>query len=576
MGDIAADNLGTVQKENQSEMTGRKAIAWLALYLVIFAVVFLQFPLQGSLPGKLDTWFYLNAFRSIGNYLQAWLTGVPVGTALYPEAALYLFGNYSFGQSVFYLPFQWLGMNDIWAYYCFAVCLFALNAWSVMALAGVWIKSRPAAFAAGLIFASTNFMFGNLDNPDAIFLAPGIAAVWALWKWSETRNPAFVLLAGLLGGAEVYFSSYAFLFTAVLMAVTLVFTARQWASWRMVATGLAGFAMFLLVIWPYCDMYIFTDRLSSGYNPAHSIKVADAVSLTWEDLFTPLPDNLFYAYRAKQEDNWIFKAKSAFTGFLIPLLGIIGWAFIRRRGWFIAAFVVFVLLAIGPYVGQNDHKAPLYFLYEHFHIHNLFRISIRAYFFAILVLVVPAVFLAHRWSQRTPWPRLVFAGFVVLMLAENVPLKLRTYNSAELMQLSRELPDFDNGAVLLNLPSSFYSGHIPGFRYPCEESKVNYEFEFLREYQYVYQQTVHEANTVNGFPGFIPHTRMRNQRWIQDVGSQGYLDSLIHYNKLDYLVWHKAMENGCDYSGLMDFFSNSPLLTLETELPNHLIYRCNR
>ncbi len=547
---------------------------WVIIYFTWFGLLFLQYPLHDSLPGKLDTWFYLNAFKSISNYILAFFTGDPVGTALYPEAALYLYGNYSFGQAVVFLPFKWLGLSDITAYYLFMVSLFTLNAWSVMKLAGLWIDDTPVAFTAGLIFASSNFMLANTDNPDAIFVAAGVLSIYLLWKWFENGRVRDIILCGVMAGLEVYLSSYAFLFTVILLGLTIGWNINKLRNGKQIVIGFLGFIMFGLVIWPYCSMYIFSDHLSGSFNPANSIKVADAVSLTWRDLISPLPHNLFYHDLARLDDNWLYKSKSAFLGFLIPLLGVAGWMTIRRKLWFIVAFVLFLLLAIGPYIGPEDAKAPFYFLYDKFHFHSLFRISIRAYYFCSLLLIIPAVFMANKLARKTQFPHLILSLLVLLILVENVPYKLRTYESAGLIVISESVPDFDNDAVILNLPSSIYSDHIEDFKHPCEASKENYEFEIIREYLYVYQQTLHKANVLNGFPGFIPDSRMQNQLWIQDISKGSNLKKLISSNDLNYIMWHKKLTNNCDHEDWLSFFNENHLLSKVSENEFNILYKC--
>jgi len=271
--------------------------------------------------------------------------------------------------------------------------------------------------------------------------------------------------------------------------------------------------------------------------------------------------------------NWIYKTKSAFTGILLPLFGIIALFFIKDRRFFLTGILVFFFLAMGPYLGSDALRSPLYYLYERFHIQGLFRISIRAYFICTLLFTIGSLALMERWGEKLGRLSLIVLLFTFVVLIENVPYKFQKYNSQQLMIEALEGPEISAGSKVLHLPSSYYSGFTPGFDALCE-LRDDYEFEVIREYLYMYRQTYDHTYILNGFAGFLPETRMQNQRWILAMEEEGKLDSLIIENDLDYIVWNRKFNNGCDHTSKTIFLREHARLNLVSDNRSTIIFAC--
>lgn len=526
--------------------------------------------MSGSLPGNIDSWFYLTAFHTVQNYIEQFFTGAYLGTSMFPEQAVYPFGNYSWGQAFIFIVYQGMGFDDIWSYNLLFITSFSLNALAAWLFAGYWIRNPYLRLASGFAFASTNFMFGNLDNPDAVFLSLGIMGAYLLWRALEEERPYLIPWAGLIAALEVYFSSYGFLFGTILMGTTLIYWFRRAVGWPFIRSGLFGLAIFIVTILPYCRIYVFNGEILHAWNPAESLESVRAANLSWSNLASVLEFNLIYSCKAGADYNWLYKTKAAFTGILLPVLGLAGFVRARYRQWLIGNFAFFLLMALGLY-WANGFRSPMYWVYEQFHIQQFFRISVRAYFICTLLLVLSAYSLMDFVLNRYPRQRLVRGGVVLaclLIVVENVPYRFEIFNSRALMAEVYALPDFAPGDCVLNLPSTYYSGHAPDQEHPCDPSMMDdYEFEFVREHLYMYHQSRHKANTVNGLTGFVPWSRMENQQLIQRIDQNSHLEQLISRNGITHVLLHKQWFNGCPSEPLTTWLNQQPKLkkVLETD-----------
>lgn len=549
----------------------------LLLYLGVFLVLFLQFPVNGSLPGKVDTWFFLTAFNDINLFLEAVINGSEhTGNSLYPESNVFSFGNYSFGQALFFLPFKWMGCTDIWAYYLFFSLLFSWNSWSVFKIAEYFGLQRVYAFVAGLLFSCSNYVFGNMDNPDAIFLSIGFFGFYFFLQQLKRQKFGYTLLAYGLIGTEVYFSSYGFLFACIASFLAGIVHYKILLSYVQIKRNAIGIALLLLILTPYLWIYMFGDALVNAYNPAADISALQSIGLKWNDFFHPLKYNLIYPSVELQNYNWLYKSKSVFLGVFFPLCGLYGLFSFKgtNRKLLLTILLLFFLLAIGPFMpfNNNGDPSPLYWIYKKFYLHQYFRINIRAFLMCVLMLSIGASYTLQYIALRRK-SILVSAGIFFLILVENVPYKFEKYDSKNLMETSILEPAFNKEDVVLHLPSTFFSGTFPGFELVCEGAQDNYEFEIIREYLYMYGRTKHGGSSVNGFSGFIPQSRMHNQELILEIMHPGILEELVDLNNISHIVVHKDFFTGCNQDEIISFLHDTPFLILVHQTDNHLLFK---
>lgn len=543
------------------------------LFLLFFGLLFLQFPLQGSLPGKIDTWFYVVAFNTIDNMLAHFFTGEWIGTALFPETNVYSFGNYSWLGALGFLPFKWMGINDLWAYYIFMVLVFATNAWATFRFASLYTKERALQVLAGFAFAASNFAFGNMDNPDALIFAPAILSVYYFKLFLETGQQKHIAWTVILGGLQPYFSSYNFLFQSILLGAIGLMHLRTILTTPKLRNGLfIWLPVHILLLVPFLQIYIFDGNISHGWNPAEDLDHVTRLSLNLPDFFRYLKNNLLYPPLTDlgNWNNFIYKTRSAGFGFCLLLLAIYGWIKSKPQRLELGLFfVIFLCLAFGPYLAGANYKiyAPAFPLYKYLHINQLFRTCVRAYFICYLVIVLFAVLGLQALIKQYRFRKWYLLIPFVLISLENIPIPFTKYNSIQYMEPpTAYYPTLAQNRHLqiLNLPSSFFSWLHPDFKKHCQGAE-DVHFEVIREHLYMYWQVYHKQHIINGFAGFIPESRIDNQLLINDLQLNDHLTDLINKNNLDYIFYHKWLENSCTPGSDLDYLKASPLLKIKSE-----------
>ncbi len=77
----------------------------------------------------------------------------------------------------------------------------------------------------------------------------------------------------------------------------------------------------------------------------------------------------------------------------------------------------------------------------------------------------------------------------------------------------------------------------------------------------------------NGFTGFIPFSRMENQKLILAIEEDDNLGKLIRSNGLTHVVVHENWFNGCNGEGLMTFLAGHPQLKAKSADNGKVIYQ---
>ena len=162
---------------------------------------------------------------------------------------------------------------------------------------------------------------------------------------------------------------------------------------------------------------------------------------------------------------------------------------------------------------------------------------------------------------------------------ENLPWKMYNYDSEIHLEAPASYANFfeeKSGEVILNLPSSLFSGFHPDFPAKCEgeEHKIT-EYEFRRDYWYVTWQLHHKNHILNGQASYIPQSRIKNQWLINNIAKNDNLEKLITQNGLTYIVYHKKLLVDCEDKGDLPFLMNSNICTSVFEDENIVIFSTN-
>lgn len=561
--------------EGASDKTGRvKQRHTLLLFFLLFGLYFCVLPLSGSLPGKVDSWFYVSTFEYLSHRLSAFIHGQPFGNCLYPETSHLPFGNFSPGLGLIYWIFRSLGLNILWSSWAITVIIFASNAIGVTLLARILKISWPYAWVAGLVVAFNNYTIANIDNLDALFWSPGLLSISCILLYANGKKqfliPSFILL-----GIQITVSSYLFVISAILWIPILV----QLAQKKQLISKLPELALtsliLLLFVAPFGYLYFVKGGLTDSYNPADAEGVWAFTGLHLQDLFTYLPHSLYSTFFHTASNDWNDKTHCVGIGFLFPIIGLIGLGKFKSGfpyGKWVALF--FLLLAIGARISMNDNVyiTPVYPLMKTLGFEHLFRINIRAIQPVILLLGLGMAGLLQKYGNK------VLFLVAAIILVENVPAKLRTYPSLQIIEHVESAVQFaqlDPMDIVLNLPSSFYSDQYPGF-VKLNLKPIDIEVEVVREFSYMLFQAETGTRVINGFNGFIPKSRMTNQMNILMLDNDSCRETLVRTNEIEYILLHLDWLDKDSPSGGRAYFQNVLKNYTEVRKNDHFIlYRTN-
>lgn len=513
---------------------------YIAFGLLVFsAIFFVQLPLQHSLPGKLDTWFYISTYEYIIGWLEALLNGHSFGNSLYPESSHLQFGNFSVGMGLVYILARVAGLDVIWSFYILTVLVFWGNAIGVTLVSRHFKLSSGSALVVGFLTSFNNYTLSNLDNLDGLCWAPGLLGLYYLGKFLDFGSPRYIWTFSILSGIQLYFSSYMFLLSGVAVLVALPSMIWQISNnMKLIGHAFGAALVGMILILPFVYLYMVMPEVKQAYNPATDPEVLKFTGLHWIDLFTYLPYTLYSNIFKTAGSDWYGLAHSAGIGLVFPLVGALGLMHIRNlKRYLILLFFLYILLAIGPVLFVRELEIPnlTYPVLEGLGLRNLFRINIRAWLPAIFILALGFGVVIDR--IRSKWALLVFA----IVALENLPLRLSAHESDDILARvlrSTQIHHFSADDVVLHLPSSFYSS----FYAPFKKEGVSFpdaEPEILQEYNYMLHQAWTGANSLNGFVAFIPKSRMENQMRILALEDAQSKDLLIRQNHINYILIHK-------------------------------------
>jgi hypothetical protein len=440
-----------------------------AAYLVFFLILFAQFPLRGTLPGNTDTWLVGIAIpNTIRSQIGAWLAGgAPPGQWLFPAAHPLLHGETALGTGLLFALMRTLMPGDVVAYYLFISLIFAGSSWGLFLLARDYLGDARAACLAGFGFGVANYTLANIDSPHTSFWGLAFVALLLLRRYLAGAPSRFLYCGAALGGLQVWFSAYVFLF-ASLWALLLVLLGIRHLSRRpgVVRPLAVAAAIHVLISAPFFITYLGAMDDAGFVKPVDHPLFAASCSLGPADLVRALPGNLIYpegppltgrdigALRREfarlgrdpglfddpdtrmimgpgspvsLEAHWPSVRRRAHIGLGLYALAIAGLIGCWRAGAGAIApgagsgrstalelglvGALGLVLALGPVVMLWGRAYPtlLFPLYDHFSAVRLFRVPVRAFALTVASVSIAAGYgwlcLLRQW-ERVPRPRL--------------------------------------------------------------------------------------------------------------------------------------------------------------------------
>ncbi len=499
-----------------------------AFYFACCLVFFLQFPLNISFTGDLDSVGNISMYKYFACKLVSIFTGCECGSFNYPMEHILLAYGADFGLGIFFNTIA-LFLNDIWANWVFISLIYASNAIGISLISYSIFNNRLAAFLSGLFFSFSQFSLGNIENPNSIFFFLCFLSVNYLVKYYNNSLFLYLIKAFLLGGLQIYFAPTVFVSWA-LIAIVICF----YSFWDAIERKKKIFQLLVaslttsLMISPYIYFFVLSGFLKDYYNPISTNNII-YMSLDLYDLFRVLPNNFLFE-QIDTTNNFIDQMKSAYLGLSIWALAIYGFYTFRNKYRILLGiiFMLGVIFSTGSYIMINKEPvcpAPLFILYEYSSFADFYRMPVRFFFIAIFIL---SLFSSYALSRFFTFPKMKIwvVLLLILFVLENVPFPMKTYNHSYIVQddsIYRVLRDKKRGSQnIAHLPSSLFSG---------ESDKY--------EYIFIYWQRLHHQNILNGGSAFFSQERLINNEWMSHFRYNGNLTKLIDANHLNYVVWHR-------------------------------------
>lgn len=503
------------------------------LSLMFFLVYFIQYPLNDSLPGHADTFLNLSIFNDYYNRFEAYFFGENIGRAHFPVPFFQSYSELYIGEALIYMPFHIIGLDDIWSYYFFISILYALNSIGGYVFFRQFKINHFLSFAGGMSFACSAFALSQIELLNGIPYFFTFLAFASIIKFYNSGSSRDLVLTAVFTGIQMYFSAYIMIYSIVVLLMFMSYILLIKASLFSIKSLLKSLIIYLMIISPYVFVL-----LNYGFNAGDLNKVSldniHLFSLQFDDLWRPLNGNIFYVDNNPGGSGNLFRiVNHCFTGYLLIILGITGLFFVKGLARVYVFTLVFVgfFLSFGPSFTWDGkvYKTALYPLYNYFHLENFLRISSRAYSLVLIGFILSAVFLLNHsfFSGRFSLLSLIFLSVFAL---ENVPLTL-SFNHVKNdmilpVDMETSLKRLPNNTVIINLPSTIFSGK--GY---VQKGKD----EHTREELFLYWQTIHKKNSVNGISSFVSVHRKKADEWIK--GHQW--DSLINYFDIERMYFIK-------------------------------------
>jgi hypothetical protein len=548
----------------------------LVLYFIYFTFLFLQFPINNSLPGNVDTWLYVAIFNDYINLLKSGFSVADYGTSLYPIKQAFLFGEPSFLPGAIFAICKTILSDNLWAYYFSLTIAYTWNAIGVNLIAREIYKNKYVAFFCGLAFASSAFILGNKENQNAIFYGPGLLAIHCQIKYYNSTNIKYLLWCSFWLAAQVYSSSYIFLFISVIAGTIwfkIILNKKSRGELNETIRSLFQFsALALVLISPFLYLYVYHPPIDSGYNPINLLNYTPTLSLNFKDFFRPLNNNLLYQAPNDMQIDWIRNFHCAFPGVLIITLAMSGAMFNSWGRWFLVTYLLGIIVSWGPYIAVGDmvYKAPLYPLYKYCHFNNFLRLPVRAYGICALALaLIAGAGLKNLMSNLKRYSSIVFIICLFFMLIEQVPHHFRHFNSSKYLVIPKQLVSINMAEKqqnILFLPSRLYDTE----RY--FKSEIG---ETAREHIYMFWKTSGNHNVLNGSNGYVPLARVSDNQLINDIENPVSFKKLMISRKVNFIICAKKMLLQGETFPKLDRYISDGSLSLVSADDECTIYKVN-
>jgi hypothetical protein len=474
-----------------------------ALAYLCFFVAFFSINYHSSIPGLLDAIMNINIF----NQYEVIATGG--ATSFYPYKWFMFLGDPVPALSLIFHFFKLISKDNFIAYKTLLVFIFATNAFSVSLLSSRFLKSIYAQFAVGLLFATNQYLFNLNDNPNILFFAPGMLAIYLL---SANISQKKILLASLLLGVQLLCGFYSFVICGVILIAILLYNGQL--SYFLINPKQS--AISILIIAVFLGLLFFPlayfKQQYNGVNPMTYEYCRDLFSLKVQDIFsTHVSSNSFTM--GQLSNPYLNQVHAAFPGVVICIAAILGLINFKKIRWLLILFLAGFLLASGPEFNFKGHLIPNLFS-PHYYFHQLvwvIRIPVRLFIISVFALCIMAgVFMDFISSKNKT------VGFIVaLLIVLAQSFEFFCFSNSNKISSSELIPPQQvQKTVARCTPPIFF---LPAGVYSFEADK--------QQYIYMYWLNTLKVNITTGYNGYNPATNIDMYRDIRSSKFDKLLNS---------------------------------------------------
>lgn len=549
------------------------------IYAIFYLILFVQFPLNNSIAGSLDTWMAVALSNYIPDFFNSILTASPFTTSMFPTSNVLQWGESATGCLLLLNFYKLFGCTDISSWYFYIVTIFALNGSGVFLLSYYYNKNFLASIIAGFFFTCSNFVFVNIDDAHVLFYFLPVLSLYSLLKYRDTQKSGFILFATVLLSIQIYVALYVFAFGSLIFAIVLIYSFNSFKNIdrRRIFLLAKCLIIYLLIIAPFALFYLHTSMRPDFYN--HPWLKGGLATLNFAKLFQVMPNNLLYnSSHHEYELMWTYwpVRGAAFIGTLfmaVSLFCIIKY-FRQQKIWIIIIFAGIICSSV-TYEYLCDIIPLLLVL----------RAPYRAFIIIILSLsVIASIGIGEVFKKFSFKKQIIFTVIILsIHFAENIPnpfplchlanvkAELLEYKNVTLGDgfcssnlipkdsLLSSVGKIDKHSVILCLPSSKIFGEGPA-RW----------LSYSREMLYMNHQTYFKRNIFNGVNGYFPNSRVVIQNEIDDLPDEEALDHLIN-SGMTHILFYKNMALTKE-ENILDSLRQTKMLYLISETSDFVLF----
>ena len=538
------------------------------VYLLFFSLYFSPFLFHHSFAGNTDVIVHTSLFKEYILNIKEIFGGGPYGHSFYPIDGVSFFLENMYGQAALFIVGKIFFLPDSAATYFMIVVICVLNATAVNKVVYQYTFNKRAAFIFGLFFSASCYMLSNLEFLNGISFFPIAFAFYFLIRFFDEQKISFYYRSILFLVIQLFFSGYYFLLGGGFLLIFFLVKLQSEPTKIAYKHMLIAFGVVILFMTPTL-LKLTNPELTSAYNPAQDGSfLLDRFTIKASSFLASMPRNLIYG-KFQNHDLNAFRANN---GILILFFFIVGlFSLIKQKYFLLMIGAIALVISFGSFsVSFFNISFPSLFkmLFSWNLLGNYFRLPYRFFTITLFVLTIFAA-LGYVAIENQLKHKVFFSIFVVLLLLiENIEYRVYTNDQSLILQIPKAYSNLHSDVkneinTLADFPSSLFTGN----------TKELINNEYRREYIYMYWQSFHHQNIINGSASYFPVSRVINNERMINIDKNDNLSQLISQNQLDYIIFHKNLVYHPSEWEILTYFESSPLLKEQSRDENVIVYK---